>query len=75
MQVKVSIEEPALLGGKSNILNYGSDGFLNSKIINSNTSIKTKLRDHIEFEIIDPDFELNISDLDVSRTVQFSVEY
>ena len=75
LQVKVSIEEPVLLGSKSNVLNYGSDGFLNSNITNSNTSIINKFRDHIEFEITDPEFELNISDLDVSRTVQFSVEY
>lgn len=75
LKVKVSIEEPVLLGSKSNVLNYGSDGFLNSNITNSNTSIINKFRDHIEFEIRDPEFELNISDLDVSRTVQFSVEY
>ena len=75
LKVKVSIEEPVLLGSKSNVLNYGSDGFLNSNITNSNTSIINKFRDHIEFEIRDPEFELNISDLDVSRTVEFSVEY
>ena len=75
LQVKISIEEPVLLGSKSNVLNYGSDGFLNSNITNSNTSIINKLREYIEFEITDPEFELNISDLDVSRTVQFSVEY
>ena len=42
LQVKVSIEEPAFLGGKSNILSYGKDGFWHSNIINYHTSIKTK---------------------------------
>ncbi|MBR51842.1 MAG: hypothetical protein CMD58_04940 [Gammaproteobacteria bacterium] len=75
LTVKISIEEPALLGSKSNILNYGCDGFKNSNITSSNINIINKSRDHIEFEITDPDFELNISNLDVSRGVNFPVEY
>ena len=75
MIVKISIEEPALLNTKSNILNYGNDGFLNTTIKTSNVNIKNKYRDIIEFEITDPNFELNISNLDISRTVQFPVEY
>ena len=75
MTVTVSIEEPALLNTKSNILNYGNDGFLNSTINSSNVNIKNKYRDKIEFEITDPNFELNISNIDISRTVEFPVEY
>ena len=75
MNVTVSINEPALLSTKSNILNYGNDGFLNSTINSSNVNIKNKYRDKIEFEITDPNFELNISNIDISRTVEFPVEY
>ena len=75
MLVNISILEPALLGGQSNILNYGADGFSNTSIKNTNITIKDQSRDKIEFEITDPDFELNISNLDITRTVQFPVEY
>ena len=74
--VKVSIEEMVDLGTKNNILNYNDNGFLNISIIkNLNINILNQHRERLEFEISDLDFELHISGLDVSRTIQLSVEY